>query len=75
VTGRPPRGDRVSRRVRDRDVLLLMGGVVIGVLAANLLSAAVPEIDSILTGAPILVLLLLGGTALVLLGAIRRPRR
>jgi len=75
VTDRPPPGDRVSRRVRDRDVLLLMGGVVIGVLAANLLSAAVPGIDSILAGAPVLVLLLLGGTALVLLGAIRRPRR
>ena len=75
MTGRPPHSDRVSRRVRDRDVLLLMGGVVIGVLAANLLSAAVPGIDSILAGAPVLVLLLLGGTALVLLGAIRRPRR
>lgn len=75
MTSHPSRDDRASSRVRDRDVLLLMGGVVIGVLAANLLSAAVPGLDAILAGAPILVVLLLGGTALVLFSAIRRRRR
>jgi len=65
----------VTGRARDRDVLLLMSGVVVGVLAANLLSAAVPGLDVALARAPILVLVLVAGTALVLAGALRRPRR
>ncbi|MDQ3449009.1 MAG: hypothetical protein M3432_07520 [Chloroflexota bacterium] len=65
----------MTGRARDRDVLLLMSGVVVGVLAANLLSAAVPGLDVALARAPILVLVLVAGTALVLAGALRRPRR
>jgi hypothetical protein len=65
----------VTGRARDRDVLLLMSGVVVVVLAANLLSAAVPGLDVALARAPILVLVLVAGTALVLAGALRRPRR
>ncbi|CAN5762366.1 hypothetical protein BH24CHL8_BH24CHL8_09000 [soil metagenome] len=61
--------------VRDRDVLLLMAGVVAAVLAANLLSAAVPGLDRLLAGVPILVMLLLGGTVIVLMRALRRPGR
>lgn len=65
----------MTGRVRDRDVLLLMAGLVVAVLATNVLSAAIPGLDAALAGAPILVLLLLGGTAVVLAGVIRRPRR
>ncbi len=53
---------------------MLLTGVVVGVLAANLLSAAVPGLDQVLAGAPVLVLLL-GATALVLVRALRRPGR
>ncbi|MDQ3492640.1 MAG: hypothetical protein M3452_05210 [Chloroflexota bacterium] len=65
----------MTGRVRDRDVLLLMGALVVGVLATNVLSAVIPGMDAALARAPILVLLLLGGTGLVLVGALRRPRR
>ncbi len=65
----------MTGRVRDRDVLLLMAGLVVAVLATNVLSALIPGLDAALARAPILVLLLLGGTAVVLVGAIRRPRR
>lgn len=65
----------MTGRVRDRDVLLLMAGLVVGVLALNVSSAAIPGMDAILARAPILVLLLLGGTGLVLMRAIRRPPR
>lgn len=65
----------MTGRARDRDVLLLMAGLVVGVLAANLLSAAVPGLDVVLARAPVLVLVLLAGTALVLVAAFRRPRR
>jgi len=65
----------MTRRVRDRDVVLLMAGVVVCVLAANLLSAIVPGLDVVLARVPILVLVLLAGTALVLVAALRRPRR
>jgi len=65
----------VTGRVRDRDVLLLMAGLVAAVLATNVLSAVIPGMDAALARAPILVLLLLGGTAVVLAGVIRRPPR
>ncbi|MDQ3552883.1 MAG: hypothetical protein M3395_00525 [Chloroflexota bacterium] len=65
----------MTGRVRDRDVLLLMAGLVVAVLATNVLSAVTPGLDAALARAPILVLLLLAGTAVVLVGAIRRPRR
>ena len=73
MTGQPPPDERTPGRVRDRDVVVLLTGVVVGVLAANLLSAAVPGLDQVLAGAPVLVLLLLGATALVLVRALRRP--
>lgn len=65
----------MSGRVRDRDVLLLMAALVVAVLAANLLSAAVPGLDALLAGAPILVLLMIGVTCFVLVGTIRRSGR
>lgn len=45
------------------------------VLAANLISGLVPPVDRLLAAAPVLVALLVLGTGLVLLGALRRPRR
>ncbi len=58
--------------VRDRDVLAVLAGVVAAVLLANLLSAAVPGADAVLAGAPVLVIVLLGGTALVMLRVLGR---
>lgn len=71
----PSRDGRSAGLVRDRHVVLLMAGVVVGVLAVNLLSAAIPGLDEILARAPVLVLLLVGVTALVLVRALTRPRR
>ena len=64
-----------GRSVRDRDVLLLAAGIVVAVLAANLLSAAVPPLDRLLQVAPILVIGLVLGTVVVLARALVRTRR
>ena len=40
------------RTVRDRDVVLLLAAVVIGVLAINLVSGLVPGLDQLLASAP-----------------------
>jgi arginine exporter protein ArgO len=65
----------VARRVRDRDVLVLAAAIVVGVLAANLLSAAVPPLDRMLQAAPVLVIVLIVGTIFVLVRALGRSRR
>jgi arginine exporter protein ArgO len=65
----------VARRVRDRDVLVLAAAIVVGVLAANLVSAAVPPLDRILQAAPVLVIVLVAGTIFVLVRALARSRR
>ena len=64
-----------GRSVRDRDVLLLAAAIVLGVLAANLVSAAVPPLDRLLQVAPILVIGLVIGTVVVLARAVVRARR
>ena len=64
-----------GRSARDRDVLLLAAAIVLGVLAANLLSAAVPPLDRLLQVAPILVIGLVIGTVVVLARAVVRARR
>lgn len=66
----PGRDPEPRVRVRDRDVLALLVGVVIAVLLANVLSAAVPGVDAVLASAPVLVIVLIAGTALVLLRAL-----
>lgn len=70
--GLPPTAEA---RVRDRDVMAVLASVVAVVLLANVLSALVPEADAILAAAPIVVIVLLSGTALVLLRAIGPRRR
>ena len=62
--------------VRDRRVLLLLGGVVAVVLGLDVASALIPGMDRILAGVPLVVVVLIGGTLLVLGSAVlRRPRR
>jgi hypothetical protein len=62
------------RKVRDRDVVLLLALVVVAVLAINLVSGLVPGLDQLLASAPVLVIVLVVGTSLVVLGVIRRSR-
>ncbi|MBX3030654.1 MAG: hypothetical protein KF809_10870 [Chloroflexi bacterium] len=62
------------RRPRDRDVLLLLAVVVLGVLAFNVLSGLVPDLDRLLASAPVLIIGLVAVSGLVLLGVARRPR-
>ncbi|GEM_PF-3102471 len=62
--------------VRDRRVLLLLGAVVAVVLGLDVASALIPGMDRILAGVPLVVVVLIGGTVLVLGSAVlRRPRR
>jgi hypothetical protein len=62
------------RRVRDRDVLLILALVVGAVLAINVISGLVPGLDQLLASAPILAVVLIIGTVLVVLGVVRRSR-
>jgi len=62
------------RRVRDRDVLLLMAGVVVAVLAVNVLSGVIPGMDRLFASAPVLIIAMVTVSALVLWGVVRRSR-
>ena len=62
------------RRVRDRDVLLLMAGVVVAVLAVNVLSGVIPGMDRLFASAPVLIVAMVAVSALVLWGVVRRSR-
>lgn len=62
------------RRVRDRDVVLLMAAVVVIVLAVNVVSGLVPGLDSLFASAPVLIVLLVAVSGLVLWGVVRRSR-
>ena len=62
------------RRVRDRDVLLLMAGVVAVVLAINVLSGLIPGMDRLFASAPVLIVAMLAVSCLVLWRVLRRPR-
>jgi hypothetical protein len=53
-------------------VLLVIGVLVVGLLLVNLVSALVPGLDLALATSPIVVLVLVVGTALILLRALRR---
>ncbi len=61
------------RRVRDRDVLLLMTGVVAVVLAVNIVSGLVPGMDDLFASAPVLIIGLIAVSGIVLWGVVRRP--
>ena len=65
---------RSPRRVRDRDVLLLMAGVVAVVLALNVLSGIVPGMDRLFASAPVLIIAMVAISGLVLWGVVRRSR-
>ena len=62
-----------TRGVRDRDVLVVMAGVVVVVLAAIAASTFVPGIGWLFQVLPILVIALVVGTAYVLYRSLR-PR-
>lgn len=53
-------------------MLALLAAIVAGVLALNVASAVVPGLDAALAGLPLIVGVLVAGTLLVLLGALRR---
>jgi hypothetical protein len=58
--------------VADRRVITLIAALVALILVINVVSAFVPGMDGALASAPVVVLILLGGTALVLVRALRR---
>jgi hypothetical protein len=53
-------------------VVLIIGALVVAVLVLNLVSAFVPGMDGSLAAWPIVIAILVGGTAIVLVGALRR---
>jgi hypothetical protein len=59
--------------VRDRQVILLMAGVVVAVLLLNVASAIVPGMDWVLAVTPVILVLLVAITGYVLYRALR-PR-
>jgi hypothetical protein len=56
---------------RDRRVLLVMAVLVIAILVINVISAMVPGMDGALASMPIIVAVLVGGTLLILVRALR----
>jgi hypothetical protein len=62
------------RKVRDRDVVVLMTALVLGVLVLNLVSGVVPGMDTLLASAPVLIVALVLVSGVVLLVTLRRPR-
>lgn len=71
-SGPIPGGDK---RVRDRRVVLVLLACVAAVLGLNVISGLVPQIDHVLSGAPVLVLALIAGTAAVLILSVGRGGR
>jgi len=56
---------------RDRRVVSLLAVLVVAVLVINVVSALVPGMDGALASLPIVVVILVGGTLLVLYRAMR----
>lgn len=65
---------RGPRQARDRDAVLLVGLLVVGVLVLNLVSGVVPGMDALLASAPVLIAGLVLVSGVVLLVTLRRPR-
>ncbi len=61
-----------ERGPRTRTVVLLVAALVAAVLGANLLSALIPGLDGALASVPLIVLILVGGTTVVLGRTLRR---
>jgi hypothetical protein len=55
-----------------RTVILLVAALVAAVLGVNLLSALIPGLDGVLASLPLVVLVLVGGTTVVLGRTLRR---
>ena len=66
MAAQPERGPRV------RTVVLLVAALVAAVLGANLLSALIPALDGAMASMPLVVLVLVGGTTVVLGRTLRR---
>ena len=66
MAAQPERGPRA------RTVVLLVAALVAAVLGANLLSALIPGLDGALASVPLIVLILVGGTTVVLGRTLRR---
>jgi hypothetical protein len=66
MAAQPERGPRV------RTVVLLVAALVAAVLGANLLSALIPGLDGAMASMPLVVLVLVGGTTVVLGRTLRR---
>jgi hypothetical protein len=66
MAAQPERGPRA------RTVILLVAALVAAVLGVNLLSALIPGLDGVLASLPLVVLVLVGGTTVVLGRALRR---
>lgn len=66
MAAQPERGPRA------RTVILLVAALVVAVLGVNLLSALIPGLDGVLASLPLVVLVLVGGTTVVLGRALRR---
>jgi len=64
-----------GNRVRDRRVVLLLLACVVAVLGLDVVSGLVPELDDVLSGAPVLMLALVTGTTAVLVLSVGRGRR
>jgi hypothetical protein len=59
---------------RDRRVFLVIAVLVVAILIINVVSALVPGMDGALASMPIVVAILVGGTVIVLGGALLRRR-
>ncbi|HZW00734.1 MAG TPA: hypothetical protein VFF55_04125 [Candidatus Deferrimicrobium sp.] len=66
MAAQPERGPRA------RTVVLLVAALVAAVLGASLLSALIPGLDGALASVPLIVLILVGGTTVVLGRTLRR---
>jgi hypothetical protein len=64
-----------TRRVRDRDVLILAALVVLLVLVANVVTAVVRPLDDLLGFAPTVVVALVAVTVVVIFRSLRSARR
>lgn len=63
---------RPERAPRDRRVVLVIAVLVIAILVINVVSALVPGMDGALASMPIVVAILVGGTLVILVRALRR---
>jgi len=66
MAAQPERGPRA------RTVVLLVAALVAAVLGANLLSVLIPGLGGALASVPLIVLILVGGTTVVLGRTLRR---